>query len=109
MQRTTYTFIPEDPRAYYKRLVEIILKFQRRGENDSEELFPEDVREVLEECAFRWRVHPASRISLLLDVVKTMYEEEELDIDDIHQSFSMADSWDYASWPVADVLSQIVC
>ena len=27
--KTTYTFIPEEPRAYYRRLMELCLKAQR--------------------------------------------------------------------------------
>jgi hypothetical protein len=100
-QKSTYTFIPEDPRAYYKKLVEIILKAEQR--NDEPGLLSADTLEILEECAFRWRVHPASRVTLLLDVVKTMYDDDELDVADIGRAFEMAHDLDYYAFPVSDV------
>jgi hypothetical protein len=102
-QKHAYTFLPEDPRAYYKRLVEIVLKSDRTHDEEEGELLSEASRELLEECAFRWRVHPASQTSFLFEVVKQMYDDEELDIDHIEQAFSMADNWDSSSWPIADV------
>jgi len=103
--RRSYTFIPEDPRAYYRRLVETCVKAQKTtsagGEEDS--LLSHSYLALLNECAVRWRVHPASRISLLLDVVRQMYDHQDLGIEDIHEAFSYADNWDYSSWPIADV------
>jgi len=101
VQKSTYTFIPEDPRAYYRKLVEIVLKADLR--DDEPGLLSADTRELLEECAFRWRVHPASRVTLLLDVVKMMYDEEELDVADIGRAFEMAHDLDYYAFPVSDV------
>jgi len=106
-QRQSYTFIPEEPRAYYKRLIELALKAQRRDLPEEEghdgSLFFGRIRKLLSECAFRWRVHSSSRLSLLVDVVKQMYDDEELDIDDIREAIAMADGWNYSSWPVVDV------
>jgi hypothetical protein len=108
--RSSYTFVPEEPRAYYKRLVEFCLKAQKSeaGEalidedNDSSLLFNSTLA-LLQECASRWRVHPASRIALLLEVVRQFYDHEELGIEDINEAFAMADNFDYSSWPTADV------
>src|SRR5579859_2620731 len=59
--RSSYTFIPEDPRAYYKRLLEISVKAQKSAATDGEDtlLSPTSLA-LLTECAVRWRVHPAS-------------------------------------------------
>jgi hypothetical protein len=106
-QRQSYTFIPEDPRAYYKKLIEVTLKAQRKElpeeEGDDDSLLLGRTRKLLSECAFRWRVHSASRLSLLVDVVKQMYDDEQLGIDDVREAIAMADGWNYATWPVADV------
>lgn len=110
LPRSSYTFIPEDPRAYYKRLIEFCLKAQKSEagealideENDGG-LFFNSTWTLLQECAVRWRVHPASRISLLLEVVRQSYDHEELGIEDVNEAFSMADNFDYSSWPTADV------
>lgn len=104
--KSIYTFIPEDPRAYYRRLVELCLRAQKSDamkEESDKPLLSSWVRALLDECSFRWRVHPAARISLLLDVVKTLYDSGELGIEDINEAFSLADNWNYSSWPVADV------
>jgi hypothetical protein len=106
--KSSYTFIPDDSRAYYKRLIEACLKAQKtepmtEGEYDEGSLLSKSTRTLLNECAVRWRVHPAARISLLLDVVRQMYDHEELDIQDINEAFTIADNWNYSSWPNADV------
>jgi hypothetical protein len=108
--KTIYTFIPEDPRAYYRRLVELCLKAQKseamREESDRP-LLSSWSRELLSECSFRWRVHPAARISLLLDMVKQLYDSGELNIEDVNEAFSIADNWNYSSWPIADVQTSL--
>lgn len=112
VSRSSYTFIPEDPRAYYKRLVEMCVKAQKTAAADGEEdsLLSSSSLALLNECAVRWRVHPASRISVLLDVVRQMYDHQELGIQDINEAFSFGDNWDYSSWPIADVsLPSIKC
>jgi hypothetical protein len=107
--RSSYTFIPEDPRAYYKRLVEMCVKAQKSAPTDDDDslLSPSGLA-LLTECAVRWRVHPASRISLLLDAVRQMYDHQELGIQNINEAFSFADNWDYSSWPVADVSPSLI-
>lgn len=108
--RNSYTFIPEDPRAYYKRLVEMCVKAQKTTSAGGEEesLLSPSCLALLNECAVRWRVHPASRISLLLDVVRQMYDHQDLGIEGIHEAFSFGDNWDYSSWPIADVSSPLI-
>ena len=108
--RNQYTFIPDDPRAYYRRLLELCLKAQTHEQvrqNDEDTLLSSATLQLLNECAVRWRVHPAARIALLLDVVRQLYGNEELSIGDIHEAFAMADNWNYSSWPNADVASPI--
>lgn len=111
VQRSTYTFIPDDPRAYYKRFIEVCLKTQKANPTDEDDedgsLLSISTRLLLNECAVRWRVHPAARISLLLDVVRGLYVDEELGIEDINEAFTIADNWDYSSWPNTDVFFYI--
>lgn len=104
--KTTYTFIPEEPRAYYRRLVELCLKAQKGdalGDEEEKSMLTNAERDLLNECAMRWRVHPAARIALLLDVVRQMYDNGELGIQDLDEAFAVADYWNYPSWPNADV------
>jgi len=104
--KSTYTFIPEDPRAYYRKLLDLTLRAGKSGLEGEEEdpgLISSASRALLSECATRWRVHPAARISLLLDVVREQYDAGDLDIGDVNEAFSLAENFDYSSWPNADV------
>ena len=106
IQKTNYTFIPEDPRAYYRRLIESCLKAPNNDveeEEAGESLLSNSKMALLTECAMRWRVHPGARVALLLDVVRQLYDSEELSIHDLSEAFSIADFWNYPSWPIADV------
>ena len=106
VQKHTYTFIPEDPRAYYRRLVEACLKSHKNDPqqgDDESSLLSSSLLVLLNECAVRWRVHPAAQVALLVDVVRQLYDNAELDIQSINEAFSMADNWNYSSWPTADV------
>jgi hypothetical protein len=106
--KNQYTFIPEDPRAYYRRLLELCLKAQKYEQvrpDDEDSVLSTATLQLLNECSVRWRIHPAARIALLLDVVRQLYGNEELGIGDIHEAFAMADNWNYSSWPNADVTS----
>lgn len=104
--KTSYTFIPEEPRAYYRRIIELCLKAPKNeedGEEAEESLLSNATMALLNECAVRWRVHPGARVSLLLDVVRQLYENDELGIQDLNEAFSIADYWNYQAWPNADV------
>jgi hypothetical protein len=106
--KSAYTFIPEDPRAYYRKVLDLFLRARKAGLSDEEEeslLFSSASIALLTECANRWRIHPAARIALLLDVVREQYDAGDIDIGDINEAFSLADNWDYSSWPTADVQS----
>ena len=104
--KSTYTFVPDDPRAYYRKLLDVTLKACKAGlggEEAEPSLFTPAARALLKECASRWRVHPAAQIALLLDIVREQYDAGDLDIEDVNDAFSLANDWDYSSWPTADV------
>ena len=106
MAKSTYTFVPEDPRAYYRKLLDLSLRARKAGLGGDDEdsgLFSPALSALLNECATRWRVHPAARIALLLDIVREQYDAGDLDIGDVNEAFLLADNFDYSSWPTADV------
>ena len=104
--KNNYTFIPDEPRAYYRRLVETCLKAQGNSSLDEDDgsLLSPSVLALLDECAVRWRVHRAARVALLLDVIRELYDNQDLGIEGINEGFSVADDWNYSSWPTADVI-----
>ena len=78
-------------------------KTEEEGDEAEESLLSSATMALLNECAVRWRVHPSARVSLLLDVVRQLYDSEELGIQDLNEAFSLADYWNYQAWPNADV------
>jgi len=92
-----YTFIPSDPREYFK----VLLKFSlyaalQSGEPPAEPdvngyvtmpLYPKDTSILIEECSMRWRLPSYSRASLFLDVIRESYLEQQIDLDALDAVF----------------------
>lgn len=108
-----FTFIPSNPKKYYKRLVE------RCVEADLEAMasLPEDQEvslgilssrhlEVLNECALRWRISHSYRVTCFLDIVRYMYEREEVPLECIPEAMQLVQKTlqetDINRWPRAD-------
>jgi len=93
----SFTFIPSDPRGYYRQVLKEILIHDIRdqelqpsdatSEVQSMKLFSKQSTELLTEIAVRWRIPPFSRPILFLDVVKDLYQHEEIDLDTLDAAF----------------------
>lgn len=110
----SFTFIPPNPKKFYKRLVE------RCVEADLEAMssLPEDQEvslgilsarhlEVLNECALRWRILQNYRVTCFLDIVRYMYEREEVPLECIPEAMQLVHKTiletDVSRWSKADV------
>jgi len=92
-----FTFIPSDPRGYYRQVLREILIHDIRdqelqpsdatSEVQSMKLFSKQSTELLTEIAVRWRIPPFSRPTLFLDVVKDLYQHQEIDLDTLDAAF----------------------
>ncbi|KAF2430048.1 hypothetical protein EJ08DRAFT_613116 [Tothia fuscella] len=92
-----YVFIPPDVRAYYRAVLKICLSYDLRDQDlqSSEatadthavKLLSKQSTELLSEIASRWRVPHFSRPILFLDVVREMYQSEEIDLDTLDAAF----------------------
>ncbi|KAI9884097.1 MAG: hypothetical protein M1823_004127 [Watsoniomyces obsoletus] len=91
------TFIPPDPRAYYRAVLVQALKGDREeaalqsvdapAHHAAPKLLSADSTKLLQELATRWRIPASSRQVLFLDVVKDQFLEQEIDLDALDAAF----------------------
>ena len=92
-----FVFIPSDPRGYYRQVLKEMLVHDMRdqelqpseatSEVQSMKLFSKQSTELLTEIAVRWRIPPFSRPILFLDVIKDLYQRQEIDLDTVDAAF----------------------
>ncbi|KAL8923631.1 MAG: hypothetical protein Q9172_003055 [Xanthocarpia lactea] len=85
----TFTFIPPDPRAFYRFIVAEALTYdlndrslqpsEATADAPAVKLFSKQSTELLTEMCLRWRIHPVSRIVLSLDVVCEKFIDQAKD------------------------------
>ena len=94
---TPFTFLPPDPRTYYRTVLKEILIHDIRdqdlqpSEATSEvpaiKLLSKQSTELLTEIALRWRIPQFSRPVLFLDIIRELYETQEIDLDTLDAAF----------------------
>ncbi|KAF2198043.1 hypothetical protein GQ43DRAFT_379612, partial [Delitschia confertaspora ATCC 74209] len=94
----SYTFIPPDPRAYYRAVLKEALTHdladtsseptEATSEAPSISLLKKQSAELMNELALRWRLPPPSRLVLFLDVIREKYQEQEIDLDTLDAAFN---------------------
>lgn len=90
-----FTYIPPDPRAYYRAALKKALGndiFQDEASGASDEapiiqLLSKQSTDVLNELALRWRIPYSSRMVLFLDVIKEKFQQQELTLDALDAAF----------------------
>jgi len=94
-----YMYIPPEPRVYYKMVLKeaLILDLAERlhdsadgAEHDSHtaKLFSKQSIELLNELGARWRLPYSSRLVLMLDVVRDMFQEREINLETLDAAFT---------------------
>ncbi|PVI06801.1 hypothetical protein DM02DRAFT_513897 [Periconia macrospinosa] len=94
----SFTFIPPDPRAYYRAVLQEALTYdladpelqpsEATSETPSIKLLSKQSAELLNEIALRWRLPQFSRLVLFLDVVKDKYQEQAITLDTLDAAFN---------------------
>jgi hypothetical protein len=94
---TSYTFIPPDPRTYYRAILKEVLTYdladaelqasEATDETTATKLLSKQSAELLNEIAVRWRVPQFSRLTLLLDVMREKYINQEISLDTLDAAF----------------------
>ncbi|KAF2091296.1 hypothetical protein K490DRAFT_33194 [Saccharata proteae CBS 121410] len=95
---TPYTFIPPDPRAFYRAVVKQALTYdlsdqelqpsEATPDTPSIKLLSKDSTELLTEIGIRWRLPQFSRLVLFLDVVKEKYQNQEIGLETLDEAFT---------------------
>lgn len=95
---TSYTFIPADPRIYYRTVLKEALTYDlsdpdahaSEGANETPafKLLTHQSSELLNEIALRWRIPQFSRLILFLDVIREKYINQEIDLDTLDAAFN---------------------
>ncbi|KAJ5782165.1 hypothetical protein N7457_003939 [Penicillium paradoxum] len=96
----TYTFIPSDPRAFYKFILSQALSYDLRDREleatqatsdvPSVKLLSKQSTELLNEICLRWRIPTFSRVVMFLEVAQDKFVDNELDIDTLDSAFTYA-------------------
>lgn len=113
MPMKEFTFIPADPPAFFKQLVEVCLVHDvdtinkiPEGQNIPTKVISKQSQDLLNECAVRWRLTPAYRVVTFLDAVKSKFDDEEVDAEVIRDALAsvakITKDWDYSTWTVDD-------
>ncbi|KAJ6193158.1 hypothetical protein J3E72DRAFT_252858 [Bipolaris maydis] len=94
----SYTFIPSDPRATYRAILNEALKHdladseleptEATSDSPSVKLLSKQSAELLNEIALRWRIPQFSRLVLFMDVVCERYTNQEVDLDTLDAAFN---------------------
>lgn len=96
----TYMYIPPDSRTYYKMVLKEALIHDlsqnihgtaEGGEHDTQLLSKQSI-ELLNELGARWRLPYSSRLVLMLDVVRDMFQEREIELDTLDAAFTFMKS-----------------
>ncbi|CAO1615966.1 unnamed protein product [Parajaminaea phylloscopi] len=109
----SFTYIPPDPKAFYRRALELCIDFdlekirqQPEEEEVSLSILSRQHSDLLKECALRWRIMAPFRIVANLDVMREKYDRAEIPLDCISEALAaMQSSFEETSvqyWAKAD-------
>jgi len=111
-----FTYIPPNPRKFYRRLLEHCLDTDLKAMrdpnvNDDDQvslgiLSPAHI-EVINECALRWRISQPYRTACFLDLIKQLYERNEVPLDCVPEALGTVSKVLHEisldKWPTQDV------
>lgn len=94
-----FTFIPPDPKAYYKRALELCIdsdleQIQNQPEDEevSLSILSKTHVDLLTECVNRWRIMSTYRVIANLSTIKYKYDRGEVPLDCISEALSSTES-----------------
>ncbi|KAH8831052.1 hypothetical protein DL96DRAFT_806757 [Flagelloscypha sp. PMI_526] len=110
-----FTFIPPNPKKYYRKLLEYCLvtdleMMMSEEVDDSDEvslgILTAQHIELINECALRWRIGQPYRVTCFLDLVKSFYERQEVPFECIPEALQnvqkVSSDIELHTWPLAD-------
>ncbi|PMD51944.1 uncharacterized protein K444DRAFT_647892 [Hyaloscypha bicolor E] len=93
LEETTFTFIPPDPRSFYRSILSHAMTFDQLHAPpavDGPVATPplsKASTELLTELCIRWRIPPFSRMVLFLDVAAQKFLDQEIGLDELDTAF----------------------
>ena len=116
-----FTFIPPNPKKFYRRLVEHCLitdlEFMSSSEVDDTDEVPLSILspphvELVNECALRWRISHTYRATCFLDLIKQLYERSEVPIECVPDALQgvtkILNDLEIDMWPISDVRCECI-
>jgi hypothetical protein len=113
-----FTYIPPNPKKYYKRLLELCLDKDLAAMHDPNVNDDDQVSlgilshshiELINECALRWRISQTYRAACFLDLIKQLYERNEVPLDCIPEALGgiskVMHEISFDKWTINDVCS----
>lgn len=81
-----YTFIPPDPRAFYKTILEYTMSYDQLHSDPNAEYTPfsHESIQLLHELSVRWRIPQFSRLVSFVEVAAQKFLDQELDAMQLH-------------------------
>lgn len=111
-----FTFIPPNPKKFYRRLVEYCLvtdlEFMFSPEVDDADEVPLSILspphvDLINECAMRWRINHTYRATCFLDQIKQLYERSDVPMECIPEALQcttkLLQDLEIDKWPIQDV------
>ncbi len=115
-----FTYIPPNPKKYYKRLLELCLEGDLAAMHDPNVNDDDQVSlgilsaphiELINECALRWRISQPYRAACFLDLIKQLYERNEVPLDCVPEALGgiakVMNEISYDKWPTNDVRASL--
>ena len=116
-----FTYIPPNPKKYYKRLLELCLEGDLAAMHDPNVNDDDQVSlgilsaphiELINECALRWRISQPYRAACFLDLIKQLYERNEVPLDCVPEALGgiakVMNEISFDRWSISDVRPSII-
>jgi hypothetical protein len=111
-----FTYIPPNPKKYYKRLLELCLDGDLAAMHDPNVNDDDQVSlgilshphiELINECALRWRISQTYRAACFLDLIKHLFERNEVPLDCVPEALGgiskVMNEISFEKWTISDV------
>ncbi|KAI9496068.1 hypothetical protein BDB00DRAFT_927113 [Zychaea mexicana] len=108
--QNTFAFIPNDPRSYFRLLMSMCIDYDNEVVPDCERaktsVLSQQSDELLRECWRTWRLSSPFRAVLYLELVRTRFDQNKLDLEDVKDASRALDKVikenDSSSWAIND-------
>ncbi|KAL1739300.1 hypothetical protein HDZ31DRAFT_24188, partial [Schizophyllum fasciatum] len=111
-----FTYIPPNPKKYYKKLLETCLmadleRMMSPEVDDNDEvslgILSAPHIELINECALRWRIGQPYRVACFLDIVRQLYERNDIPMECVPEALQnvqrVMNELEFEKWPIQDM------